>query len=68
MFSQKKCNQCKGVGYIIKNPCKECEGKGSKVYTVEEIIPIPRGIKSDTNIRVEKKVKHLLIKDIGKRK
>jgi molecular chaperone DnaJ len=22
MFNSKKCNQCKGVGYIIKHPCK----------------------------------------------
>ena len=57
IFTHKKCNQCKGIGYIIKNPCKECDGKGSKVYTVEEVIPIPRGIKTDTNIRIEKKVK-----------
>ena len=65
MFNYKKCNQCKGIGYIIKNPGKDFSGKGSKVQTVEEIIPIPRGIKTETHIRLEKKVIRLFIKAQG---
>lgn len=56
MFNSKKCNQCRGSGFHIKHPCKECSANGTKEYQSEEEIPIPKGIKAGTNIRLEKKV------------
>jgi hypothetical protein len=41
---------------------RDCLAKGIKDYEVEDIIPIPSGIKSGTNIRLESKVFLLLFR------
>jgi molecular chaperone DnaJ len=46
------CHNCKGVGYTIKNPCKECNGLGLKEVTENIDIDIPIGIYDKARISV----------------
>jgi hypothetical protein len=41
---------------------RDCNAKGIKDYEVDEVIPIPSGIKNGTNIRLESKVFILLFR------
>ncbi len=40
---QSKCNKCSD-GYIIENPCKNCNGSGVKKHKEEITITIPAGV------------------------
>ena len=42
--TQQVCNNCRGSGKIIDNPCKTCNGKGRIRHTVEQTVEIPAGI------------------------
>jgi len=42
--TQQVCNNCRGSGKIIDNPCKTCAGKGRIRHTVEQTVEIPAGI------------------------
>lgn len=44
MQSQQVCEQCRGTGKIIDNPCITCGGKGKIRRTAEQTIEIPAGI------------------------
>lgn len=46
------CEYCNGEGYIIKNPCKACKGKG-QIKTKKKVkIKIPPGVDTGTRLRV----------------
>lgn len=44
MQTQRVCDQCRGTGKIIDNPCRSCAGKGKVRRTRSEEINIPAGI------------------------
>lgn len=44
MQSQSVCEQCRGTGKIIDNPCSKCAGKGRIRHTIEQEIEIPAGV------------------------
>lgn len=44
MQTQRACDQCRGTGKIIDNPCHVCAGKGRIRHTVEKTVEIPAGI------------------------
>ncbi len=46
------CEYCGGEGRIIKNPCKNCKGKGS-VRTKKKLkVRIPPGVDNDTRLKL----------------
>lgn len=52
---QQVCGNCDGTGYVIKNPCTACRGKGVQHHQVKETINIPKGVDNGVNLRVSKK-------------
>ncbi len=44
MQTTRVCDQCRGSGKIIENPCKSCAGKGRIRRTKEQTVEIPAGI------------------------
>jgi molecular chaperone DnaJ len=44
MQTTKSCDECRGTGKIIKNPCSNCSGKGYIRVTKKYEIAIPAGI------------------------
>ncbi len=49
------CDRCRGEGYIVKNPCKSCEGKGRYRTTSTVSVEFPPGIGDDARLRVNGK-------------
>ena len=41
---RKTCGQCGGAGQIIRNPCRECRGEGSKATHRKLKVNIPAGV------------------------
>ncbi len=50
MRSQRPCSACRGTGKIIKNPCKNCNGKAFIKVTKKLSVSIPAGIDNMQNI------------------
>ena len=50
MQTQRTCQSCRGQGKIIKNPCKNCNGKKYIKVSKKQTVTIPEGI--DTNQRI----------------
>ena len=50
MQSQRTCQRCAGRGNIIKNPCKNCNGKGRIRINKKLEVNIPSGIDDGQNI------------------
>jgi len=46
------CYQCNGEGTIIKDPCKECHGRGRVNRLKKLSVKIPRGIESGSRLRL----------------
>ena len=46
MQTQRACSACRGTGKIIKNPCKNCNGKGFVKVNKTLAVTIPAGIDS----------------------
>ncbi len=46
------CPTCRGAGQVIKNPCKECRGRGRKSVTKKITVTIPKGVDNGTRLRV----------------
>jgi len=46
------CYQCNGEGTIIKDPCKECHGRGRVNRFKKLSVKIPRGIESGSRLRL----------------
>ena len=49
---QQTCPQCAGSGEEITNPCKECNGQGSKQASKKLSVTIPKGVDDGTRIRL----------------
>ena len=50
MQTQRSCSACRGTGKIVKNPCKNCNGKGYIKVNKKLEVSIPAGI--DTMQRI----------------
>ncbi len=42
--SQRTCSKCRGTGKIVKNPCKNCNGKAYVKLTKKLVVSVPMGI------------------------
>lgn len=50
---ERTCARCLGKGFIIKNPCKNCNGQG-RVYKKSTVsVTIPSGIEDGVRVRVQ---------------
>lgn len=49
---ERTCSTCGGAGKIIKDPCKECHGRGHVKGTKKLQITIPSGIEDGVQIRL----------------
>jgi molecular chaperone DnaJ len=48
----RSCEHCNGDGYLIKDPCKACKGRGS-IRTKKKLkIKIPPGVETGTRLKV----------------
>ncbi len=52
MVNVRPCRTCGGTGKIIKEPCPDCHGKGSKRKTKTIKIEIPEGVDEGNHLRV----------------
>ena len=50
MQTQRTCSACRGQGKIIKNPCKNCNGKKYIKVSKKQTVTIPEGIDSNQKI------------------
>lgn len=46
------CSHCKGDGYIIKDKCVKCNGKGNVMTSTTQRISIPKGVDNGVNLRI----------------
>ena len=44
MQTMRTCNNCRGTGKVIKEPCETCKGKGTVRKQVKLTVKIPAGI------------------------
>ena len=49
---ERACSTCQGAGKVIKNPCKECRGRGHTKGTKKLQVTIPSGIEDGVQIRL----------------
>lgn len=52
MMNTRTCDRCNGEGSIVKNPCKDCGGKGKKRVKRKISVKIPAGVDNGSRIRV----------------
>lgn len=46
------CTQCQGMGKIIKDPCKSCNGQGRKIGEKKLKVSIPAGVEDGMRMRI----------------
>jgi molecular chaperone DnaJ len=49
---EQTCYECSGSGSVIKNPCNKCNGQGRNSENKKLKVSIPKGIESNTRIRL----------------
>lgn len=47
------CPHCRGMGQIIRNPCKECRGTGRTVKEVTLTVQVPGGVENGSRLRLQ---------------
>ena len=52
------CSSCRGSGSIIKDPCRDCGGTGSKRETTELSIKVPPGVDTGSRLRLTGEGEH----------
>ncbi len=50
MQTQQACSNCRGSGKVVKNPCKNCSGKGFVRLTKKLSVDIPAGVDNGNRI------------------
>lgn len=55
------CRRCHGSRVIIKNPCRECSGKGTTVQRKRVTVPVPAGIEDSQTVRMPVGKKEIFI-------
>ncbi len=53
VFFSTTCPYCKGTGKVIKNPCKECKGRGTIRVRKNIVVKIPPGVEEGTKLRIQ---------------
>lgn len=48
----KTCNQCRGAGTVVKNPCRGCSGAGVRQKMVSLDVRIPPGVDEGTRLKL----------------
>jgi molecular chaperone DnaJ len=46
------CSQCRGTGQIIKDPCKDCHGRGRDTVERKLLVTVPAGVDNGTQLRL----------------
>ena len=46
------CNRCRGRGYVVDSPCKECKGSGTISKSRKILVTIPAGIDDGHTLRL----------------
>lgn len=49
---QTTCAQCQGAGKTIKDPCRDCRGRGVRTETQELTIAVPPGVDDRQSLRI----------------
>ena len=49
---QTACAQCQGAGKTIKDPCRDCQGRGVKPETATLIVTVPAGVDDGQTLRI----------------
>ena len=49
---QTTCSSCKGAGKTIKDPCRDCQGRGVRTTSEELTLTVPPGIDDGQTLRV----------------
>jgi molecular chaperone DnaJ len=49
---ERTCNQCRGTGKVIRNPCKTCRGAGLVQKERTLTVDVPPGVEEGTRIRL----------------
>lgn len=49
---QQTCPACRGVGKIVRDPCRDCRGAGLKAVKVQREVSIPAGVDNGTQLRL----------------
>lgn len=47
------CHACRGVGQVVKDPCKECRGAGRLEREKQMEVKIPAGVETGSRLRVQ---------------
>lgn len=55
------CRYCQGSRMHIKNPCKDCGGKGQKMQRKKVTVPVPAGVENNQTVRMSVGRKELFI-------
>jgi molecular chaperone DnaJ len=48
------CHQCRGEGYIIEKPCKDCGGSGTQKKRQKIMVTIPAGVENGKRVVIPK--------------
>ena len=49
------CPTCRGEGFVIQNPCKECGGHGTQKQRIKIVVTIPPGVENGRRLVVSGK-------------
>ena len=49
---QTTCSQCRGAGKTIKDPCRDCQGRGVRPETSTLVVTVPPGVDDGQTLRV----------------
>ena len=49
---EQTCSSCKGMGEVIKNPCRDCYGEGRVEENKRLKVKIPKGVDNGTKIKL----------------
>jgi molecular chaperone DnaJ len=52
---QTTCSQCHGAGKTIKDPCRDCRGRGVRAETSALIVTVPAGVDDSQMLRISGK-------------
>jgi len=49
---QTTCRECGGERVTVKNPCRECDGKGRQAQRRQVMVPVPSGVEDGQSVRM----------------
>lgn len=57
---QTTCGQCQGAGKTIKDPCRDCQGRGVRAETSTLSVTVPAGVDDSQSLRIAGKGESVL--------